>query len=229
MSASEDIKRYRKNLADKQAALESVVARSTTGRIAKRTAQLALAFDWVTARLGPVWRFVSWPVRKLVNLYFALWNEVVYVDEKFSRKRGGIMLVSTGLFAWFIMVPLLVFLLDVGLYTATVKRDEKVYLYNSQEIDGANNIHSVQGCYKIPCGDDDSIYYRIEASLFNELWTILNRHTLYFSDTIAAAVSPTVSECTITSYGVRVKLFMRSMDIYPNLLESKCQPVNKEK
>jgi hypothetical protein len=48
---------------------------------------------------------------------------------------------------------------------------------------------------------------------------------LFFPDYVAASVPLSISECKITSYGVRVKIFMRGMDIYPDLLQTECTPL----
>lgn len=49
---------------------------------------------------------------------------------------------------------------------------------------------------------------------------------MFFPDFVAAAIPVTVSECKITSYGLRAKLFMRGVEVYPDLLASSCTPVN---
>jgi len=128
-------------------------------------------------------------------------------------------------FAWFILVPLLGFLYDLGLYLVTVKHDEVVYLTNSQEILPDENVHSVQGCHELPCTDKNSFYFRIRATLFNEVWSVVHGRGLFFPDYVAASVPLSISQCTITSYGVRLKLIMRGMDIYPDLLKTECSPM----
>lgn len=42
-----------------------------------------------------------------------------------------------------------------------------------------------------------------------------------------AAIPSAVSKCEVTSYGIRMKVFMRSTEVYPDLLESVCTPIHK--
>jgi len=223
MSLSDDLKKYQKNLADQAAAAEKVVENSTIGKVARRSLQVTLGLDWLSQKMGPFYKVLSWPIRKTLNLYWFFWDRWAT-----NKKRAGVMIAVTGFIAYFVVLPTFEFIFDAGMYATTVKRNEVVYLFNAQELDHIENIHSVQGCYKLPCSDDDSIYFRIRATPFNEVWTIVNRHTLYFPDYIAAAVPVTISRCTITSYGIRFKLFMRSAEVYPDLLESVCQPIKIE-
>ena len=48
---------------------------------------------------------------------------------------------------------------------------------------------------------------------------------LFFPDYVAASVPLSISQCTITSYGLRLKLIMRGVDIYPDLLKTECTPM----
>ncbi len=144
------------------------------------------------------------------------------------RPRAGVFLTASLVFAWFILVPALVFLFDVGLYLATVRKDEVVYLTNSQEIIPEENVHSVQGCHSLPCTDENSVYFRIRGTLFNEAWSLVHGHGIFYPDYIAAAVPLSISKCTITTYGLRIKLVMRGMDIYPDVLQTECAPLQTE-
>jgi len=225
MRISDDIKKFRKTAADKNAAVEAAIANSTTGKIIRRTGQFTMAVDWLSTKLGPIYKVVSWPFRKLITGYFWLWDKTVYDDTgKFSKTLAGSFLFGSGLFLYFLALPILGFFWDAGLYAATVKH-ERVYLFNSQELDTLDNVHSVKGCYVIPCGDNDSTYFRVRATLFNEAWSLLHYGKLFFPDFVSGAVPGGTSECTITSYGFRMKLFVRSFDIYPDLLESTCKPI----
>jgi hypothetical protein len=160
----------------------------------------------------------------------ALWNRFVYVEDQYKNrmlsKRRAAGFVAAGLvFAWYVFVPMVVFLYDLGLYLLTVKHDEVVYLTNSQEIIPEENVHSVQGCHQLPCTDANSFYFRIRATLFNEVWSIAHGRGLFFPDYVAASVPLSISQCKITSYGVRLKFVMRGMDIYPDLLRTECEPL----
>jgi len=197
-------------------------------------AQLILAASWIyQSILRPVARLAAFPLGFLGRWYRRIWDKVVYVEDRyknrmFSKTRAGVFLTATLVFAWFILVPALVFLFDLGLYFATVRKDEVVYLTNSQEIIPEENVHSVQGCHSLPCTDENSVYFRIRGTWFNEAWSLVHGHGLFFPDYIAAAVPLSISKCTITSYGVRIKLVMRGMDIYPDVLQTKCAPLQIE-
>ena len=194
-------------------------------------AQLVLAASWIyQSILRPVGRLAAFPLRHLFRWYRLLWDKVVYVEDKyknrmFSKTRAGVFLTASLVFLWFILLPALMFLFDLGLYLATVKHDEVVYLTNSQEIIPEENVHSVQGCHQLPCTDENSVYFRIRGTLFNEAWSLVHGHGLFFPDYIAAAVPLSISKCTITTYGVRIKLVMRGMDIYPDVLQTECNPL----
>jgi hypothetical protein len=192
---------------------------------------LAGFFIWVYRRiLRPLGRMSVVPAVWLWCLLRASWNRFVYIEDEFknrrlSKRRAAIFTVSGLVFAWYVFIPMLVFLFDVALYLATAKRDEVVYLTNSQEIIPEDNVHSVQGCHQLPCTDENSFYFRIRVTLFNEIWSVVHGRGLFFPDYVAASVPLSISECKITSYGVRIKIFMRGMDIYPDLLQTECAPL----
>jgi hypothetical protein len=208
--------------------------RSDVASMNRFLAQLILAGHWIYASiLRPVGRFAAIPLRHLFRWYRWLWDKVVYVEDPyknrmFSKTRAGVFLTASIVFAWFILVPALIFLFDVGLYFATVRKDEVVYLTNSQEIIPEENVHSVQGCHSLPCTDENSVYFRIRGTLFNEVWSLVHGHGIFYPDYIAAAVPLSISRCTITTYGVRIKLVMRGMDIYPDVLKTECTPLQTE-
>jgi hypothetical protein len=205
--------------------------RSDVAAMNRFLAQLILAADWIYASiLRPAGRFAAIPLRHAFRGYRWLWDRVVYVEDRyknrmFSKTRAGVLLTASIVFGWFILVPALVFLFDVGLYLATVRKDEVVYLTNSQEIIPEENVHSVQGCHSLPCTDENSVYFRIRGTLFNEVWSLVHGHGIFYPDYIAAAVPLSISKCTITTYGVRIKLVMRGMDIYPDVLKTECAPL----
>jgi hypothetical protein len=117
------------------------------------------------------------------------------------------------------------FLYDATLYIATVKHNESFYLHGSQETNVAGNIHSVKGCSRLPCSDEDSLYFRVTPSVFNHAWSLWHDHMLFYPDYVAAAVPDVVNKCTITTYGFRLKILVRNTDLYPELLKASCQPV----
>jgi hypothetical protein len=196
--------------------------------------QVIAACQWSFWNVGvPTWKVVRWPFWKLLKQYRRLWSLVVYRrDEfenlRFSKVRAGAFLTSTVIFVWFFLWPLTFFVGETVSYGLTAKVNETIYLHNSQEIDSENNIHSVQGATRLPLDENDTIYFRIEGTLFNHLWSLVHGHGLFYSDYVSATVPPGLNICTTTSYGFRLKLLMRNWEIYPHLLSATCSPVNGE-
>jgi hypothetical protein len=234
----DEVEELKKKMEQKAFADAKTDAKSWTGRtqhdltaIHKFSYQFLAACHWIWLNiLRPVTRFFYKPVPWLWHGYRVLWDKAVYTQDQyqnrlFSKTRAGVYLAATIAFVWYLAVPLTVMVFDTGLYLATAKRAETVYLTNSQEILPESNEHSVQGCHELPCTDHNSVYYRIRASNFNEVWSVLHGKGLFFPDYVAAAVPVSISKCTISSYGVRVKLLMRGFDLYPDLLEAECTPV----
>ena len=237
----DEVEALKKKVADRAFERDKVHSRSWTGRtqhdltaLHKFLFQLVQAITWIyLSILRPVARILLKPVRWIWHLFRLLWDKAVYYEDAFqnrlfSKTRAGIFLAISAVFAWFVFVPAIVFICHAILYFATVKRDEIVYLTNSQEILPHENEHSVQGCHAIPCTDQNSIYFRIRATNFNEVWSIMQGHGLFFPDYVAASVPVAVSRCKITSYGLRIKLLMRGLDIYPDLLQTECSPLTEQ-
>src|SRR6185369_10205813 len=132
-----------------EAASFSARRRGEAASLNRFLAQLVLAASWIyQSILRPVGRTAAVPLYYLWRGYRRLWDKVVYVEDRyknrmFSKTRAGVFLTASLVFTWFILLPLLAFLFDLGLYLATVKKDEVVYLTNSQEIIPEENVHSV--------------------------------------------------------------------------------------
>jgi hypothetical protein len=234
----EDIKNLKKKIGDKAFQDKKTDARSWTGRtqhdltaIHKFWYQFLQASHWIYAKVfRPVTRLLYKPVPHIWKLFRFLWDKAVYYEDKFqnrqfSKTRAGVFLLASVLTAWYLVVPALFLVFDTAVYFATVKHNEEVYLTNSQEILPNQNEHSVQGCHALPCTDENSVYFRIRASNFNEVWSVVHGNGLFFPDYVAAAVPLSISRCRITSYGFRMKLIMRGFDIYPDLLKIECSPL----
>jgi hypothetical protein len=233
----DDVEALRKRMADKAQDKAKRDARSWTGRaehdltaIHKFWFQFVMACHWIWVNLiRPATRWIYWPVPYLWHGYRVLWDKVVYYQDQyqnrmFSKTRAGVFLAATAGFLWYLAVPLLVLLATTVIFFSTVKK-ETVYLTNSQEIVPEDNTHSVQGCHDLPCTDDNSIYYRIRATNFNETWSIVSGRGIFYPDFVAASVPVSISRCEITTYGLRMKLLVSGFDIYPDLIEAKCTPL----
>ena len=190
-------------------------------------AQYLWAFTWI-------WQKIFYPILKRVfkiykfisSLYIIVWNKLTYKDGKFSRMRGGLMILSTGFFL-FLGSLVVVTASQATLYMFTYK-EETIYLSNSEEI--GEDIHAIKGCMKFPCDEDESVYFRVRSTPFNQVWSVLTRGHLYYPDAVAGVVAPGYNICKSGSYGIRLKLFMRSKNDnwYPDLLYASCSPYNPE-
>jgi hypothetical protein len=123
------------------------------------------------------------------------------------------MVAATLAFLLFILDPLAALAWQTGLYAATAKVNEEVILLSSQEINSDRNVHNIEGCLKLPCSDTDSIYFRVQSSLFNHIWNLAHGKGLFYPDYVAATVASTISRCIITSYGIRSSLIIRNFDV----------------
>jgi hypothetical protein len=234
----EEVDRLKKKIEEQAFQKKKADARSWTGRtqhdltaIHKFWYQFLQACHWIYANVfRPISRLLFKPVPYLWRWFRLLWDKAVYYEDQFqnrqfSKTRAGMFLLVSAVSAWYLVVPALIMIVDTAIYLATVKHNEQVYLTNSQEIDPGENEHSVQGCHALPCTDDNSVYFRIRASNFNEAWSILHGRGLFYPDYVAAAVPVSISRCKITSYGLRIKFLMRGLDIYPDLLRTECTPL----
>lgn len=183
-----------------------------------------------------VWRFI-YPIYVILyfitiniiwKIYGPVWDKFAYMpDGSFSKVRGSITLLASIIGVW-VLYGFMFFAADVALYVITARVDEVVYLSNAQEIIPEDNIHSVQGCEvetageEFSCTADKSLYFRIDPDTFSTVWSLLSNGTLFYPDYVAATIAPGWEKCTITSYGFRMKIFLRGFDIYPKLLSANC-------
>ncbi len=195
--------------------------------------QLTVAAYWVWRHiLRPVKNAVMGVAGALFRQYRKLWSLVVYRHDAYgtlrlSKTRAGLFLTGTLVAAW-CFINIVGFVYDATLYFTTGYHDETMYLTSSQEIDAPGNVHAVKGCAELPCSDADSVYFRINPSGFNHVWSFIHNHTPFYPDFVSAAVPPGFNRCVITSYGLRVKLIMRGFDLYPELIKASCVPVAGE-
>jgi hypothetical protein len=183
-----------------------------------------------------LWRAFKW----LMTRYRNLWLRITYKKDqygvmRFSRTRGGVVILST-ILSLYLMYGVTMISLSLPWYLLTVKHDEVLYLSNHSAVEGhdrarikINDVYEITGCESLDCSDQDSVSFRVEASWFNEVWSIVHNHALYYPDYVAAAVSPVVNRCTITSYGVRKKFLVRYWELHPDILQVRCLPVGLEK
>jgi hypothetical protein len=242
-SITERIKRL-KEFSDRQSAdLKKKTYQSGVGRaerditsIQRFMLQLTLAFKWIwSAIIFPTVRWMKAPSLWVLHRYIRLWTYMVNVADpygrmEFSKMRAGGMVIATFLMAFFVIPFTFVLTKDMLIYFQTVEIDEVVYLQSSQEVSVSRNIHNIEGCTKLNCGDKDALYFRVTNGLFNNLWSIVHGHGLFYPDYIAAVVPQGTSKCVITTYGIRTRLLVMNLDVFPEVLEIKsCTLVAGEK
>lgn len=196
------------------------------------TYQLGAGFLWVRRWvLAPVWRAIWRAWKWIVRQYRRLWAYCVYKrmpDGRllFSKTRAGLMVLATGVFLWFGLLDALDFAWDCGVYALTAKVDEHIYLNGSQEINSWTGAHTIEGCSRLPCSDDDAIYFRTNGGWFNNLWSLSHGKGFFLPEYVGAAVPYQTSQCLVTSYGFRFR-FLRYVNVYPDLLAVTCKPIEQ--
>lgn len=220
--------------------LEEKEQTGTAKRIGNYLDSLDMLKTFVLTVYGWIYSYLISPFTSLVNnritrvvwnWYIDKWMRFVRKDGETSKKRASIFIFSTLLALWFSYV--MFFLIkDVVFYMATYELNETVYLSNAQEIDPENNVHSVQGCMvkmeangNFSCSTEDSLYFRIHSTLFNQIWYFAKEGSFMYPDYVAATIAPGWQKCVISSYGFRAKLFVRRLDIYPTLLSVNCTKI----
>lgn len=187
----------------------------------------------ITRRL---WRLVKWVGTQYRTLWFKLtYKKDQYGTKYFSKTRGGIVIVGT-IVSIYLVYGILQIASTLPWYFLTVKHDEVLYLSNHSAVEGhhgsskvkINEVYEITGCETIDCSDQDTVSFRVEASWFNEVWSVFHNYALYYPDYVAAAVSPVVNRCTITSYGIRKKFIVRYWELHSDILSVRCIPVGLE-
>lgn len=177
-------------------------------------------FAFVWGVIGAPLRFIGRQLARLLAWYKRIW--VKFTHNKYGEfvyKRGLIMAVSS-LAALVIIPTVLCLLLRTTYYLATYKK-EKIYLIQSEEIYPTENTWAVRGCYTQNCDSENSLYYRIEPSLFHQLWSLSHEGSIFLPDAIGSSVPTGMTQCEVVSYGIRLRILM-IFNIYPNILKINC-------
>lgn len=238
MSDTEDLRaRIARTLAESEAASGARAKTTRRARLAREdmlragtfVAQVVAGLGWLWDKVGrPVSRLAFGILRWLWRRYRRLWAYSVYRKTadgpSFSRTRAGLFLAATGFVLAYVALPVIECVWDAAVYTLTAQRHEHVYLLGSQEIDPWTGAHVVEGCARLPCSDQDAIYFRTAGGLFNNLWSLAHGHGLFYPEYVGAAVPYSTSKCVITSYGVRARFPFRLVNTYSYLLQVTCTP-----
>lgn len=183
--------------------------------------KVAAVFYFIWNLLKGLGRLIVNSLARLLAWYKRLWVRFTHNKyEEFVYKRGIAMAVAT--LAFIALIPTIGMLLfQTTYYLATYKKDS-IYLIQSEEIYPDSNTWGVRGCYSNTCDSNSSLYFRIKPSLFHHLWSITHNGSIFLPDIIGSSVPTGLTKCEIISYGLRLKIMM-SLDIYPSILEIKCE------
>lgn len=170
-----------------------------------------------------VFSFIGKKILRIFSWYKNLWVKFTHNKyDEFVYKRGAVMAAST-LAAVVIIPALLCILLQLTYYWTTYKK-ETIYLSQSEEIYPDDNVWGVRGCHTQHCDSDSSLYFRIKPSMFHHLWNLWHNGRIFLPDTIGSSVPAGLTQCEVTSYGVRMRMTML-FNIYPNILKINCEGV----
>lgn len=150
------------------------------------------------------------------------WRHARNKDGKLTKTRVGAVLVTTLVALW--MVPITLTAAWQGALMATTFKNEHIYLMSTQEIDPDGNVHSVRGCFELPCEESDAIYFRVSPSLMHTAYSLVDHGGFFYPDYTTSVVAPGVNSCQVQSYGVRIKSLMRGWDVFPHMLNATCSP-----
>lgn len=226
--------------------VQSKLGRTATevASVQKFLFQVTKVLIWLWWNVGnPVMNMFTMPVFKWVwYKYRALWNRFAmktdeYGARTFSVRRGAMVIVLTAMSAY-LFVDAVELTWDIAVFATTVRTDETVYLFRTDDnsFTYENDDFSVSGCEitavqavgeKHHCSDNDSLYFRLNASLFNNMWSMITHRNIFapfLPDYVAAAVSTGWNQCKITTYGFRARFF-RFINWYPELLSTDCVSV----
>lgn len=240
-------KRLKEQHEKRQFERERVESKSTLSAVAhevhvtaKFITNLTNVLVWIWTRfLAPFAWIFSWPlIQWFVGKYIAIWNKVThykdkYGNDKFSRKKGIMMVLAT-LAVIYTAGNVAQLGLDWVIYSNT-KEERTVWLSLPQEIYPGANIFSVQGCSISPgyeesdvieCDSDNSLYFRVRPTIFNQLWSIGHGKGIFFPELIVSPIGASWSKCVTVSYNIRLKFFMGISDWYPDLLDARCERKN---
>jgi hypothetical protein len=182
--------------------------------------------------LRPFLKPVLWAGNKFINHLFKTWNKYAFFVNEFGNRKFAPIRAATLIVMLCLSYSAMFVVIDLTYYTSlfllTHNTNEIVYMHNSQEVNPNADVYSAQGCETLPCDENSSIYFRIDPILFNHVYSVFHDGRIFYPDYLSAAIPPVITKCTITSYGIRVKMLMRGLDIYPYLLTASCQPLEHE-
>ena len=192
---------------------------------------------------APVWGVVSPPLRWLGRKYAVIWKRFAFTHDKtsgpsvLSTSRSSVLVVITVLslsvftntrlgetVRFFTVEPAV-----DGVMIAFSLRTESFFLSQTEEIDSASNTYSVRGCRtRGECSESDAAYFRVSPRLSHDVWKLFTHgNPIYVPDHAVSPIAPGLNECRVTYYGYRmtsswIARVLRSLQVYPTMLEASC-------
>jgi hypothetical protein len=196
--------------------------------------QLWVGFMWMRKWfIRPAVHALIEVVKFIIHWYRWLWSWVVYKRTEdnvliLSKTRAGLMFCATVFFCGWMAFNTAEMVWDAGIYTFTVRHDEELYLFGSQEIDPITNMHNIEGADKLPWTPEDSMYFRAQGGWFADLWTIFHgKGFLYWPENVGAAVPYGYNWCHVTYYGWRLRMW-GVKNSYMRILYLSCVPLSQK-
>lgn len=235
------VSRTTEKLKDRKASSQRKKNTTASGGIAKFLYSLHRAYSKF---LAPAIGLILIPLASFFRLYNKLWTWFVFKGKRneFSKTRATVFSTLTccfllaltptkiGNFIRFFTVEPLV---DSSLMLISMN-EEEYFLNHSEEIDPEGNVHSVRGCINLgACGEQEAAYFRIKPRLSHDVWKLIKYgDPVYIPDHVVAPIAPGVNRCSVVYYGYRItsswiSRLMRSLQIYPIMLEANCQHVGQ--
>jgi len=168
--------------------------------------------------IGIVMGIVSWYRRRV-------WTRFARNKEGQMTTRRVSATVALTIFVLWMLPAAVLSVWQAGLMAATYKV-EKVYLTNAEEVDPDGEVHSIRGRRTIEGKESETIYFRVRASWMHDWWAFAKRGHFFYPEEVAGVVAPGLNECTVTSYGIRIRALMRGWGIYPDMLDAVCRPMS---
>lgn len=182
-------------------------------------------------KTGEALSFLAPVARPLWNGYKALFNRAAYTPDETGARTvlnkpralaavalslvaawGGVMhgLPFTGYLAY-----------DGVMMAATTEHGKEVFLTGANPYDNSDDMFYVKGCEELPCTDSNSQLYRIRDNTILSAYRLVTTGRPFWPEDVGAAIPEETSACTISTYGVR----LRMLGMYPHITSVQCTPI----
>jgi hypothetical protein len=182
------------------------------------------------ARAGEALSFLAPVVTPLWNGYKSIFNRVAYtLDDHGERtvlhKPRALAAAAFSLVAAFGIVtqglPVAGNLAYDGIMmSTTMEHGRPLYLTGANPSDDTDDIFYVKGCETLPCTDSNSVYFRLRDNAILSAYRFVTTGKAFWPEDVGAAIPEETSACTVSTYGVRVRM----LGMYPHITSVQCTP-----